>query len=149
MSHMPNNRLHIKLWRLAFGNCGFPFVPVDSQMDEYSQVLPGIKHRREDHDPLRAGDYEDPEPQMDKWRIVYRFYHIAVDWWWTRLSKEERVEWRKKIKNGYYPFAIDRCFWEIIDAIAKNPLSIYEILPWECNPLPPGWKKYIISNHTK
>jgi hypothetical protein len=146
---MPNNKLHTELWRIAFGNCGYPFVPVDSQMDEYSQKLPGIKHRREDHDPLRAGDYEDPEPQMDKWRIVYRFYHVAVDCWWTKLSKEERVEWKKRIQNGDYPSEIDTYFWRIINAITNNPLSIYEILPWECNPMPPGWEEYIISNHTK
>jgi len=146
---MPNNRLHTKLWWIAFGNCGYPLVPVDSQMDEYSRKLPGSKHRREDHDPLRAGDYEDPEPQMDKWRILYRFYHIAVDCWWTELSKEEREEWKKRINNGCYPYEINKYFREIIDTITNNPLSIYEILPWECNPLPPGWKEYIISNHTK
>lgn len=144
---MPNNRLHIKLWQIAFGNFGYPFVSVDGQMDEYSQKLPGIKHRQKDHDPLRAGDYEDTEPQKDKWRIVYRFYHLAVDCWWTKLSKEERVEWKSRIEDGYYPSEIDKYFWEIIDTIATNPLSIYEMLPWECEPLPPGWKKYIRSKY--
>ncbi|MGB8657163.1 MAG: hypothetical protein WCE90_05195 [Candidatus Zixiibacteriota bacterium] len=118
-------------------------------MDEYSRKLPGIKHRREDHDPLRAGDYEDPEPHMDKWRIVYRFYHIAVDWWWTVLPKEQRAEWKDRILKGCYPVEIDRCFWKTVDTITTNPLNIYEILPWECNPLPLGWKEYITGNHAK
>ncbi len=107
---MPNNKIHTKLWQIAFGNYGYPFVPVDKQMDEYSQKLPGIKHRLEDHDPLRSGDYEDPEPEKDKWRIVYRFYHIAVDCWWTELVKLERKKWQEAIKNGNYPSEINNYF---------------------------------------
>lgn len=87
---MPNGRLHNKLWRMAFGSRGYPFVPVDKQMDEYSQKSPGIKHRQKDHDPIKAVDYENPEPGKDKWRIVYRFYHIATDCWWTKIKTERR-----------------------------------------------------------
>lgn len=146
---MPNNRLHNKLWQMAFGSCSFPFVPVDKQMDGYSQKTPGIKHRLKDHDPLRAGDYEDLEPQKDKWRIVYRFYHIAVDWWWAKLSRERREGWKKRIKNGYYPPEVDEYFWKIIDVIVINPLSVYKILPWKCEPLPAGWEEYIKSKYAK
>ncbi|MGB2981409.1 MAG: hypothetical protein WBC77_09185 [Candidatus Zixiibacteriota bacterium] len=122
---------------------------MDKQMDEYSQKLPGMKHREKDHDPLRAGDYEDPEPDKDKWRIVYRFYHLAVDWWWTHVPKDERPEWKKRIQNGTYPCEIDKYFWQIIEAIATNPLSIYQMLPWECEPLPPGWKEHIRRDYAK
>jgi len=146
---MPNNKIHIKLWQIAFGNCDYPLVPVDRQMDEYSRKLPGNKHRLKDHDPLRAGDYEDVEPEKDKWRIVYRFYHMAIDWWWTELSKEERKKWDKEIMNGTYPSEIDGYFWKIINAIVVNPLNIYEILPWKCEPLPFGWKGYIKDKYAK
>lgn len=140
---MPNNKLHKKLWQIVFGNCGFPFVPVDKQMDEYSQKLPGIKHRLKDHDPLRTGDYEDPEPEKDKWRIVYRFYHIAVDCWWTKLSKEEQKNWNIKIKKDEDPSEIYLYFWKIIEMIAVNPLGIYQMLLWKCDSLPFGWEKHI------
>jgi len=140
---MPNNKLHRKLWVMAFGTCGYLDVKVDKQMDEYSQKMPGIRHRLKDHDPLRSGDYEDPHLELDKWRIVFRFYHISVDCWWTPLSKEEKRDWIERIKKGYYPIGIDEYFWKIIEQIAKGPLSIYKILPWECDPLPFGWEKYI------
>jgi hypothetical protein len=125
--------------------CGYPVVEVDKQMDEYSQKLPGIKHRLKDHDPLRTGDYEEPTPELDRWRIVYRLYHISVDWWWTLLSKEARQQEKKKINQGYYPSQVDKYFWEIIERIVKGPLSVYEILPWECDSLPSGWVEYIKS----
>lgn len=129
---MPNNSLHYKLWQMAFGSCGYLFIPVDSQMDEYSQKFPGIRHRLKDHDPLKTGDYEAPNPELDKWRIVYRFYHIAIDWWWTKLSKAERIIWKERIRAGYYPIKINEYFWKIVEVIASNPLAIYEILPWKC-----------------
>ena len=146
---MSNNRLHNKLWQMAFGDYDYPFVPVDKQMDEYSQKLPGIQHRQKDHDALRVGDYEDAEPEKDKWRIVYRFYHIAADWWWTKLSREKRKNWEKRIKNGHYPSEIEKYFWKIIDAIAINPLSLYKILPWECESLPSDWEEYIKNQYDK
>lgn len=140
---MPNNKLHRELWKMAFETCGYPEVKVDKQMDEYSQKMPGIRHRLKDHDPLRFGDYEDSHPELDKWRIVYRFYHISVDCWWAKLSKEAREAWVKRIRKEYYPQEIDEYFWKIIEQVAKDPLSIYEILPWQCDPLPSGWEKYI------
>ena len=143
---MPDNRLHKKLWKMAFGRYGYPEIEVDKQMDKYSQKVPGIRHRSRDHDPLRAGDYEDPQPQLDKWRIVYRIYHISVDCWWTSLQKEERRVWREKIKNGCYPKMIDKHFWKIIERMVKDPLNIYEILPWKCGSLPFGWTEYIREN---
>jgi hypothetical protein len=118
-------------------------------MDKYSQKLPGIQHRQKDHDPLRAGNYEDPEPEKDKWRIVYRFYHIAADWWWTKLSREKREEWKKRINGGDYPAKIDKYFWKIINKVDENPLTIYEILPWKCDPLSLKWEKYIKSKYEK
>gem|GEM_PF-2812564 len=141
---MPNNRLHRKLWKMAFGAWGYPEVEVDTQMDEYSQEMPGIRHRLKDHDPLRFGDYEDPQPELDKWRIVYRMYHISVDCWWTMLrearqSRELRRSWIEKINKGHYPWQIDEYFWKIIERITKDPLSVYEILPWKCDSLPLGW----------
>jgi hypothetical protein len=87
---MPKNRLHARLWKMAFGMFGYPEIMIDKEMDEYSQKMPGIKHRLKDHDPLKVGDYEDLQPKLDKWRIVYRIYHISVDCWWTLLSKEEK-----------------------------------------------------------
>ncbi len=140
---MPNNRFHNKLWQIAFGKCGYPFVSVDKQMDEYSQKLPGNKHRQKDHDPLRAGDYENPEPEKDKWRIVYRLYHMAVDCWWSKLLKKEQEKWKKNIRNGYYPSEIDEYFWKIVDAAVIDPFNVYKILPWKCEPLPHGWREYI------
>ncbi|MDP2753999.1 MAG: hypothetical protein Q8P40_06360 [Nitrospirota bacterium] len=140
---MPNNRLHRELWKMAFGACGCPELEVDTQMDKYSQEMPGIRHRLKDHDPLRFGDYEDPQPELDKWRIVSRIYHISVDRWWTMLPKEARRLWVESISKGYYPWQIDEYFWEMIERIAKNPLSVYEILHWECDLLPPGWIEYI------
>ncbi len=136
----------MRLWKVAFGTCGYPEFKVDKQMDEYSQKMPGIKHRLKDHDPLRAGDYEDIQPELDKWRIVYRIYHISVDCWWTLLSKKEKQAWIERIRKGYYPSEIDKCFWKIIERIAKDPLSIYGILPWQCDPLPSGWVESIKSN---
>jgi len=129
---------------MAFGAWGYPEVEVDTQMDEYSQEMPGIRHRLKDHDPLRFGDYEDPQPELDKWRIVYRMYHISVDCWWTMLrearqSRELRRSWIEKINKGHYPWQIDEYFWKIIERITKDPLSVYEILPWKCDSLPLGW----------
>lgn len=140
---MPNGRLHKKLWKRAFGNCGYPFVPVNKQTDEYSQKLPGTRHRLKDHDPLRTGDYEDPLPELDKWRIVYRLFHIAIDCWWTGMSKELRRKWKEKIENGRYPIVIDGYFWQIIECIVKDPLAVYKLLPWECESLPLNWVEYI------
>lgn len=128
---------------MAFGICGYPEVKVDKQMDEYSQKFPGIRHRLKDHDPLRVGDYEDPQEELDKWRIIYRIYHVSVDCWWTLLSKEEKQAWIERIKKGDYPSEIDEYFWGVIERIVKAPLSIYEILPWECDPLPLSWVEYI------
>lgn len=76
---MPIGRIHGRLWEMDFGRPGYPVVPVDKQMDEYSQKAPGQRHRFKDHDPLRTGDYEDPYPDLDRWRIVYRLFHIATD----------------------------------------------------------------------
>ena len=146
---MPNNRLHRNLWKMAFGTCGYPEVEVDTQMDEHSQEMPGIRHRLKDHDPLRFGDYEDLQPELDKWRIVYRMYHISVDWWWTMLPREARRSWIERINNGHYPWQIDECFWKIIERVTKAPLSIYEILPWKCDLLPLGWVEYIKNNLNK
>jgi len=115
-------------------------------MDDYSQKMPGIHHRRKDHEPLRIGDYEDSSPQLDKWRIVYRLFHIAVDCWWTNLSKRFREIWRKEIRNGRYPFLINWYFWQMIECIVKDPLGVYKLLPWACNPLPIGWVEYIRKN---
>jgi hypothetical protein len=140
---MPNNGLHGRLWKMAFGTSDYPEVWVDKHMDEYSQKMPGIKHRLKDHDPLRVGDYKDPQEELDKWRIVYRIYHISVDCWWASLSKAEKQAWEERIKRGYYPSKIDEYFWKIIKLIVKAPLSIYEILPWECDPLPSNWVEYI------
>jgi hypothetical protein len=146
---MSNNRFHIRLWRIAFGMFNYPEIMIDKQMDEYSQEMPGIKHRLKDHDPLRVGDYEDRQPELDKWRIVYRIYHISVDCWWTLLSKKEKQACIEKVKRGYYPSKIDEYFWKIIERILKAPLSIYEILPWECYPLPSNWVGYIKSSQRK
>lgn len=145
---MPNNKLHRKLWKMTFGTCGYPAVEVDKQMDGYCQKLPGIKHRLKDDDPLRTGDYEDPNTELDKWRIVYRVYHMSVDCWWSKLSNEVQESWKEIINRGYYPSQIDKYFWEIIEQIVKNPLSVYEILPWECDPLPSEWIEYIKSRQT-
>jgi hypothetical protein len=145
---MPDNRLHTKFWKMAFGTYGYPEVEVDKQMDEYSQEMPGIRHRLKDHDPLRVGDYEDPQEELDKWRIVYRIFHISADCWWTLLSKEEKRTWIGKIKKDYYPSGIDEYFWRILEIIEKDPLSIYEALPWECDPLPSKWIEYIKGNKT-
>jgi len=128
---------------MAFGACGYPEVKVDTQMDKYSQEMPGIRHRLKDHDPLISGDYEDPQPELDKWRIVYRMYHISVDCWWTMLPKEARGHWKERISKGHYPWQIDEYFWKIIELITKDHLSIYEILPWKCDLLPFGWVEYI------
>lgn len=130
---------------MAFGICGYPDVKVDKQMDEYSQEVPGIKHRLKDHDPLRVGDYEEPQPELDKWRIVYRIYHMSVDCWWTLSSKKEKKAWIEGIKRGDYPWKIDEYFWKIIEVIVKAPFSIYKTLPWKCDPLPSGWVEYIES----
>lgn len=124
---------------MAFGAWGYPEVKVDTQMDEYSQEMPGIRHRLKDHDPLRFGDYEDPQPELDKWRIVYRMYHISVDCWWTMSPKKTRRPWIEEINKGHYPWQIDEYFWKIIELITKDPLSVYEILPWKCHSLPLGW----------
>lgn len=133
---------------MAFGAYGYPEVEVDKQMDEYSQKMPGIRHRLKDHDPLRFGDYEDPHPALDKWRIVYRCYHTSVDRWWTMLPKEAREVWKQIINKGYYPPQIDEYFWGIIERIANDPLSIYEVLPWRCDSLPYGWVEYIKGSQT-
>jgi len=143
---MPNNKLHTRLWKIAFGMCDYPEIRIDKQMDEYSQKMPGIRHRLKDHDPLRVGDYEDQQPELDKWRIIYRIYHISVDCWWTFLSKKEKRIWIKRFKRGYYPPKINGYFWKIIELMVKAPLSIHEILPWECDPLPSSWVKYIKSS---
>ena len=140
---MSIGRLHNKIWEMAFGSSGYPVVPVDKQMDEYSQKAPGPRHRFKDHDPLRTGDYEDPCPDLDKWRIVYRLFHIATDCWWTNLSKVEKKNWEQKIKSGIYPSAIDGYFWQIIECIEKNPLDIYKPLSWSCEPLAESWLEYI------
>ena len=145
---MPDNRLHKKLWKMAFGRSGYLRILVDKQMDEYSQKMPGNRHRLKDHDPLRVGDYEDLQPELDKWKIVYRIYHISVDCWWTELSKESREKWRKKIREGIYPSRVDEYFWKIINQIVEDPLGVYEILHWKCDPLPPGWVEYIKNNKT-
>jgi hypothetical protein len=63
---MPSGRIHERIWEMAFGTSGYPVVPVDKQMDEYSQKAPGARHRSKDHDPIRTGDYEDPSPDLDK-----------------------------------------------------------------------------------
>jgi len=131
---------------MAFGMCNYPEVGVDKQMDEYSQKMPGIKHRLKGHDPLRVGDYEDLQPELDKWRIVYRIYHISTDCWWTPLSKGEKQDWIERIRKGYYPSEIDEYFWKMLERIEKDPLSIYEVLPWECDPLPLSWVEYIKSS---
>lgn len=131
---------------MAFGSCGYPFMAVDKAMDAYSQKAPGLRHRFKDHDPLRAGDYDDPDPESDKWRIVYRLYHIAVDWWWTDLSKEERQHWKEETKKRVYPQPINNYFWEIVEWIARSPLEVYEMLPWLCEPLPQGWVEHLSSN---
>lgn len=130
---------------MAFGIYDYPKVKVDKQMDEYSQKMPGIRHRLKEHDPLRVGDYEDLQPELDKWRIIYRIYHISVDCWWTLLSKEEKQACKERVKKDYYPSKIDEYFWKILEILEKDPLSIYEILPWECNPLPSCWVEYIKS----
>ena len=130
---------------MAFGICDYPKVKVDKQMDEYSQKMPGIRHRLKDHDPLKVGDYEDLQPELDKWRIIYRIYHIGVDWWWTLLSKEEKCAWIERIRKGYYPSEIDEYFWNILEQIAEVPLRIYEPMPWKCDPLPFSWVEYIRS----
>ena len=143
---MPNNGFHARLWKMAFGICDYLKVKVDKQMDEYSQKMPGIRHRLKDHDPLKVGDYEDLQPELDKWRIIYRIYHISVDWWWTRLSKEEKCAWIERIRKGYYPPEIDEYFWKILEQITKAPLRIYELMPWKCDPLPFGWVEYIKSS---
>ena len=130
---------------MAFGTSHYPEVKVDRQMDEYSQRVPGIRHRLKDHDPLRTGDYEDPQPELDKWGIVYRIYHISVDCWWTILPREARQAWKERINKGCYPRQVQEYFWRIIERIANDPLSIYEILPWRCDLLPPGWVEYIES----
>ncbi len=145
---MPDSRLHKKLWKMAFGRCGYPLVSVDKQMDEYSQKMPGVRHRLKDHDPLRAGDYEDPQPELDMWRIVYRIYHISVDCWWTELSKESREKWRRRIKGEIYPSRVDEYFWKIISQIAEDSLGVYKVLNWQCEPLPIGWVEYIKDNRT-
>ncbi len=142
---MPNNRFHARLWKIAFGMCDYPEIWIDKQMDEYSQKMPGIKHRLKDHDPLRVGDYEDPQPELDKWRIIYRIYHISVDCWWTLLSKKGKQAWIGRVKRGYYPSKVDEHFWKIVDRIAEAPLNIHKILPWECDHLPSGWVEYIKS----
>ncbi len=128
---------------MVFGTCGYPEIEVDKQMDKYSQKMPGIRHRLKDHDPLRSGDYEDPQPKLDKWRIVYRIFHIATDCWERSLEKELRQKWKRKIRRGYYPSAINGYFWRIIERIAENPLCVYEVLPWTCETLPSGWVEYI------
>jgi hypothetical protein len=143
---MPNNRLHTRLWKIAFGMCDYPEIKIDKQMDEYSQIMPGIKHRLKDHDPLRVGDYEDLQPELDKWRIIYRIYHISADCWWTLLSKKEKLAWIERIRKGCYPSEINEYFWKIIERIVKTPLSIHEILSWECDPLPSIWVEYIKGN---
>ena len=140
---MPNGRIHKKIWEIDFGNFGYPVVPVDKQMDEYSQKAPGLRHRLKDHNPLRTGDYEDPYPDLDKWRILYRIHHIATDCWWTKLSKMEKKDWKQKITIGIYPQAIDYYFWQIIECINENPLDTYSLFPWACEPLPEGWTEYI------
>jgi hypothetical protein len=140
---VPICRVHKRIWEIAFGSSVFPVVPVDKQMDEYSQKTPGLRHRLKDHDPLRTGDYEDPWPDLDKWRIVYRLFHIAADCWQTNLSKVEKKDWEQKIKSGIYPSAIDGYFWQTIECIKNNPLDIYKLLPWPCEPLPESWIEYI------
>ncbi len=126
--------------------CDYPEIRIDKEMDEYSQKMPGIKHRLKDHDPLRVGDYEDLQPELDKWRIVYRIYHISVDCWWTFLSKKGKRAWIGRVKRGYYPSKVDEYFWKIIDRMVMAPLTIHEILPWECDPLPSNWVEYIKSS---
>ena len=140
---MPIARIHKRIWEIAFGRFGYPAVPVDKQMDQYSQKVPGLRHRLKDHDPLRTGDYEDPCPDLDKWRILYRLHHIATDCCWTNLGKAQRKDWEQKIKSGTYPSAIDGYFWQIIESIDKNPLDIYKILYWSCEILPESWIEYI------
>ena len=132
---MPKGRIHKKLWEMNFGSSGYPIVPVDKQMDEYSQKTPGLRHRLKDH--------EDPCPDLDKWRIVYRLHHIATDCCWTNLGKAQRKDWEQKIKSGIYPPAIDAYFWQIIGCMVKKPLDIYKLLPWTCEPLPESWTEYI------
>jgi len=141
--------MHRKLWGIAFGSHGYPVVPVDKQMDEYSQEAPGLRHRFKDHDPLRTGDYEDPSPELDNWRIVYRLFHIAADTWWTSLPKREKEDWEQEIRTGIYPTAIDDCFWRIIDCIEKNPLDIYKHLPWTCERMAENWIEYICDRREK
>ena len=143
---MPDNRMHGRFWKMAFGMCDYPEVRVDKQMDEYSQKMPGNRHRLKDHDPLRVGDYEDLQSELDKWRIIYRIYHISVDYWWTLLSKKEKQAWVERVKRGYYPSKIDEYFWRIIGRIVEAPLNIHDILPWECDPLPSIWVEYIKSS---
>ncbi|MDI6592099.1 MAG: hypothetical protein QME61_04205 [Patescibacteria group bacterium] len=42
---MPNNQFYRKLWQIAFGNYGYPSIPVDKQMDWYCQKVPDMKHK--------------------------------------------------------------------------------------------------------
>jgi hypothetical protein len=140
---MPEKRIHKKLWKSYFGD-SFPEVEVDSAMDRYSRKVPGIKHREKEHDPLRTGECEgESSPELDKYRIMYRLFHIAVDWWWTGLPREIRSIWSKKINKGIKPPEVWNYFWYLIELLVHHPLEISKVLPWEPELLPPGWEEYI------
>jgi hypothetical protein len=146
---MPKRSLHKKLWRSYFGN-SFPEVEVDRKMDSYSQIMPGMKHREKEHDPLKTGECDgEPYPELDKYRIIYKLFHIAVDWWWSSLTKESKKIWKIKINKDIKPLVVWNYFWNLIELIVYHPLEISANLPWQPEPLPPGWEEYIESKENR